>query len=180
MMMNRKRLIISIIFFAAVFEVIALSGNAAADSLLEWKMDSITGTQAPGFTITDLKGNKVSLSDFNGKPVLLNFWATWCPYCRRERPELDALQGEYGKKGLIILSVANDNSMEKVRQFIDKNPVSFTVLSDKDSIVTDTYGVYAMPTNFVIDKEGKIRHKFTGYRSWSDSASRKLLDELVK
>lgn len=178
--MKQFKLFTFTILLIVVIGLISGYDNINAEDFLPWKFDRIVGSQAVDFTIKDLKGNEVSLSSFKGKPVLLNIWATWCPYCRRERAELNKLHREYYEKGLVILSVANDRSIDKVKKYVKEKPASFIVLSDEDEAVTKAYGVYALPTNFLIDREGIIRHKFTGFRKWTDPESRKLIDELVK
>jgi peroxiredoxin len=139
----------------------------------------VTGKEAEDFTLKDLDGNDVSLSSFRGKVVLLNFWASWCPYCRKERAELNNLQKEYDGKNLVIISVSGDRSLVKLQQYIKKNPVDFIVLSDSDGEVSESYGVRALPTNFLIDRQGRILNKFSGYRRWSDPASSEVFLDLL-
>jgi peroxiredoxin len=138
-----------------------------------------TGKEAKGFTLKDLEGYDVSLSSFHGKVVLLNFWATWCPYCRKERVELNNLHEEYYGKDLVIISVAGDKSLVKVQGFIKRNPVDFIVLFDSDGEVSNSYGVRALPTNFLIDREGRIIKKYSGYRKWTDPPSSEVLLDLL-
>ncbi|MDO8282937.1 MAG: TlpA disulfide reductase family protein [Thermodesulfovibrionia bacterium] len=178
-MKNLKISLFTLILVAAL-GLIVVYESVNAEDLIPWKGDRVIGSQAADFTIKDLKGNDVTLSSFKGKPVLLNIWATWCPYCRKERAELNELYKEYNGKGLVIISVANDRSIEKVKQYIKNNPASYMVLSDEDSIVTDAYSVYGLPTNFLIDRNGIIKNKFSGFRSWTDPESKKLLEEFIK
>ena len=144
-----------------------------------WETGTGSGKEAKDFTLKDLDGYDVSLSSFSGKTVLLNFWATWCPYCRKERAELNDLHKKYYDKDLVIISIAGDKSLEKVRQYISKNPVDFLVLSDSDGEVAESYGVRALPTNFLIDRDGRIIKKFSGYRKWTDPASSEVLLDLL-
>ena len=144
-----------------------------------WESGTGSGKEAKDFTLKDLDGYDVSLSSFSGKTVLLNFWATWCPYCRKERAELNDLHRKYYDKDLVIISIAWDKSLEKVRQYISKNPVDFLVLSDSDGEVSESYGVRALPTNFLIDRDGRIRNKYSGYRKWTDPASVGVFQELL-
>ena len=144
-----------------------------------WESGTGAGKEAKDFTLKDLEGYDVSLSSFRGKVVLLNFWATWCPYCRKERVELNNLHKEYYGKNLVIISVAGDRSLEKVQQFIKGNPVDFIILSDSDGEVSESYGVRALPTNFLIDRKGRIIKKFSGYRKWTDPASSEVLLDLL-
>jgi len=137
------------------------------------------GTSAPDFTLKDMSGKKVSLSSFKGKPVFLNFWATWCPYCRKERKHLNSLHNDYKDKGLIILSVSTDNSLVTVKRYLNRIPADFIVLSDSDGRAAASYNVGGLPTSFLINREGNIAQTFMGFRDWSNKGSRELFDTLL-
>lgn len=147
------------------------------------KADWVTldkGTVAKDFTLLDLKGKKVALSDFKGKTVFLNFWATWCAPCRHEMPSMEALSKRYDKKDLIILAVATDHQgKEIVQPFVDKNGYTFLVLIDSTNKVSDSYGVFALPTTFIIDRDGKIIEMVPGMRDWTDKDILESLDEII-
>jgi peroxiredoxin len=142
-------------------------------------LDKNIGAKAPDFTLKDMSGKEVALSSFRGKPVLLNFWATWCPYCRKERDHLNKLHGEYKEKGLIILSVSTDQSVRKVKSYLKKVPAEFIVLSDSKGRVSSSYNVGGLPTSVLIDREGFVRQKLVGFREWTSSSSRQLIDKLI-
>ena len=120
------------------------------------------------FELEDLNGNKVKLSDYKGKIVFLNFWATWCPPCREEMPFMQEFYEKYKDDDIIVLTV-NSNITEnqglddsekaerKAREFIQKNGYTFPVLLDKDDSVWAVYQQRGIPANYVIDKEGIIR-----------------------
>ncbi|MCL5978674.1 MAG: TlpA family protein disulfide reductase [Nitrospirae bacterium] len=135
---------------------------------------SITSTPAFGaqgaatdFTLPDINGKKVSLSEFKGKVVILNFWATWCGPCRAEMPSLNKLYIEFKDKGLAVIAVSVDTSENPVKSFIKKHNLSFPVLMDKNKEVSfDEYGVLGLPTTFIIDKNGIIAEKILGEREW--------------
>ncbi len=177
--MKKLRLLILTIFFAIAFTVISPMDDLKAEGFFPWGIEKIIGKKAPDFTIKDLSGKSISLSSFKGKLILLNIWATWCPYCRKERAELNALHREYKDRGLVILSVSNDRSVEKVKRYVKKIPVDFIVLWDSDGNVTNSYGIRALPTNFLIDREGIIKHKLMGFRKWTSRSSKKLIEELL-
>ena len=160
--------------------VVLLSSPNAARSFSLWETDENSSKMAQDFTLKDMQGGAVSLSSFRGKAVLLNFWATWCPYCRKERAELNHLYRKYHGRGLVIISVSNDRSVDKVREYLKKIPADFIVLSDNDSTVSDSYGVRALPTNILVDRGGRVMNKFTGYRRWTDPASSGVLEELLR
>lgn len=127
------------------------------------------GEEAPDFTLEDLDGNKVSLKDYRGKIVLLNFWATWCPPCREEMPDLDKIYLEQKDEDFVILAVNGGEAKEDVKEFIDDKGYSFPVLLDTAKLdVNFTYNVAFIPTSFMIDKEGKIRAIKSGPMSYAE------------
>ncbi len=118
---------------------------------------------APAFTLTDLSGKPVSLADFRGKVVILDFWATWCPPCKKEIPDFVELQKQYGSKGLQVVGIALDQP-DKVMAFTQQNGINYPVLLGNEAI-TGTYGgIDGIPTTFIIDKKGKIINRFEGFR----------------
>jgi peroxiredoxin len=123
----------------------------------------VRGVPAPDFELTSLDGRKVKLSDYRGKAVLLNFWATWCSPCKVEMPWFVDLQKKYGNDGLVVLGVAmDDTDNSKIAQFASEMGVNYPVLLGTDK-VSEQYGnVQFLPTTFYIDREGKIIGKGTG------------------
>ncbi len=115
------------------------------------------GQVAPDFTLTDLEGNLVTLSDFRGKAVFINFWATWCPPCRAEMPEIEALYQEYKDKDVVVIGVDILETREEVVQFVQQGGYSWIFLLDIDGEVTANYQIAAIPTSFFIDRQGVIR-----------------------
>ncbi len=118
---------------------------------------------APDFTLFDQFGNEHTLSEYKGKTVFLNFWATWCPPCRGEMPEIQALYEAYGKNegDLIVLGIAapgsgQEGSIEDITTFLDENGYRFPVVMDETSKSFMEYGIRAFPTTFMIDKEGNV------------------------
>ncbi len=118
---------------------------------------------APGFSLADLSGKPVSLADFKGKVVVLDFWATWCPPCRREIPDFITLQGEYGPRGVQIVGIALDEP-EKVHAFARENGMNYPVLLGSDDVSMRYGGIEGIPTTFIIDRSGKIVNRFEGFR----------------
>jgi len=123
---------------------------------------NITGI-APGFTLPDLNGKPVSLADFKGRVVVLDFWATWCPPCRREIPDFIKLQTEYGSKSVQIVGIALDEP-GKVQEFARQNGMNYPVLLGTQEISVKYGGIEGIPTTFIIDKNGKIANRFEGFR----------------
>ena len=130
---------------------------------------------APDFTLADLNGNWVSLSELKGKVVLLNFWGTWCGPCRQEIPAFIKLTEKYKKDGLEIVGITlTSGPPERIQSFSDKWGINYTLLTDIDGnetqVVTAKYGqatrqrITGIPTTFIIDREGYIRQRYVGPR----------------
>ena len=138
-------------------------------------MGNVQGVQAPDFALTSLDGSKVKLSDYRGKAVLLNFWATWCSPCRVEMPWFEDLQKQYGKDGLVVLGVAMDDSEPaKIAKFASEMGVNYPVLLGTDQVSDDYGNVQYLPTTFYIGRDGVIVDKMTGL------LDRKDIEEAVK
>ena len=133
------------------------------------------GTEAPNFTVSD--GQKtVSLSEFQGKPVVLNFWATWCAPCIEEVPSIVALQKEMGDK-VVVLAVSIDVDNDAYTKFTEKRMPGILTVRDGDQKVSSLYGTFGWPETYIIDREGKIRRKFIGPQDWT---SPEIIDYLTK
>jgi peroxiredoxin len=111
--------------------------------------------QSADFTLTDLQGKEWHLHDLQGKVVLVNFWATWCPPCRKEMPDLQALYDKYKDQGFVVLSIS-DEEMAKVAPFISERRISYPVLLDPGRKVNDEFIVEGIPKSFVYNREGKL------------------------
>ena len=107
------------------------------------------------FTLTDLQGKSWTLHELNGKVVLVNFWATWCPPCRKEMPDLDALYKRFKNQGLVILAV-DDEDASKVKPFLTERPVTYPILLDPGRKVNDLFHIKGIPKSFVYDRKGKL------------------------
>ena len=120
--------------------------------------------QHADFTINDLTGKQWTLHELRGKVVLLNFWATWCPPCRKEMPDLEALYGQFKDKGLVVLAVSADDEA-KIRKFIDQQKYCYPVLLDAGGKVSQEFAVEGIPHSFVFDREGKMVAQSTDMRT---------------
>lgn len=137
-----------------------------------------SGPKAPDFTVTMLDGSTVRLKDFAGKPVVLHFWATWCPPCRRELPIFDKMYQTYGPKGIQFLPIAVNNQREEVAKHLKQGHFHFTSALDPRATVYRRYQArFAVPTTVLVDRAGNIAEKQVGAaseRKWTE-----MMEELV-
>jgi peroxiredoxin len=123
---------------------------------------------APDFTLQDMSGKTVKLSDQRGKVVLLEFWATWCPPCRAAVPGLEQLHNAYKDKGLVVLAVSMDEGgWDEVKSFVAEKHITYTVLKGT-STVAEQYQVRSIPMTLILNKEGKISGRYLGMGSDED------------
>lgn len=122
---------------------------------------SVAG-MAPDFTLPTLEGNEVTLSDLRGQPVLINFWATWCPPCRFEMPAMQRVYERYKDKGLVILAVNYREDKERIRPFVEELGITFIILLDLDGVVANQYRVLGLPTTYFVDRNGKVTNVRVG------------------
>lgn len=129
------------------------------------KVPEVVYRPAPDFSLLDINGNEITLSNFKGNVVILDFWATWCPPCKAEIPHFIELQNEYRDEGLKIIGVSLDWNAERILgSFAEENGINYTLLIGNDD-VTDLYGgIMSIPTTFVIDRDGGIRKRYIGYK----------------
>lgn len=130
------------------------------------------GRLAPDFTLTDLEGNRITLSDFRGKVVFINFWATSCPPCQFEMPAIEAVYQEYKSQDVVVIGVDLFEAENKMRQFVQRGGYSWVFVIDTTGEVTRNYGVTVIPASFFVDKEGIIRAVKAGAMTESMMESR--------
>jgi len=133
---------------------------------------------APPWELKDLDGKAVKLSDFKGKVVILNFWATWCPPCRQEIPSFISLQKQYGDKGLVVVGVSlDDKGPGVVKPFVAKMGINYPVVMGDQKTTAEYGGVAVIPTTFVIDRKGRIaaQHEGDADRTTFESEIKPLL-----
>ena len=147
-----------------------LAQDAAPDQLsVQGGAEAQTAPQpekilAPDFTVYDSEGNEVHLSDFTGKPIVLNFWASWCGPCKMEMPDFDDAYAELGEDVhfLMVNMTSGRETLESATSFIEEQGYSFPVYYDTDADAAMTYGVYSLPTTLFIDAEGYSIAQATG------------------
>ena len=124
---------------------------------------SLVGDPAPDFSLTGLDGAKHQLTDYKGHVTFVNFWATWCGPCQVELPTLEKFVAQQGAKGAMVLAVNAGETIDQINSYFKQNDISgLTVLLDSNIEVYTAYGINALPTTFIVDKEGIIRYRHFG------------------
>jgi len=131
------------------------------------------------FRLKDLDDKVIQLSDFSGKTVIINFWATWCPPCRRELPSMQDTFEAFKGKNLVILAINVGEDWETIAPFIAPYKLEFPILLDKDSSVLTQWKAIGLPSSFVINGKGIVTHRFTGGRNWDDPVFRADLEKII-
>lgn len=155
---------ITVLAIAAIVFILRNGNTAEGSSLSANHSPEGIAPAAPEFRLPSIDGHSVSLSDFHGKVVILDFWATWCPPCRREIPDFIALQSQYAGQGLQIVGVALDEP-DKVKGFAQSWGMNYPVLLGDNAIANLYGGISGIPTTFLIDRTGKIAGRYEGFRS---------------
>jgi peroxiredoxin len=123
---------------------------------------------APDLEVTDIDGKKHKLSDYRGKPVLLNFWATWCPPCRAELPSMNRAWAKVKADGIIMLAANVGEPKKRVEYFLKDNSIDFKVLLDEKTEFAPEWHVNGMPTTFIVNPDGLVVYKVVGTREWDN------------
>ncbi len=148
------------------------TGLAVAD-------DELSGP-APDFTLVDRNGQQVSLSEFKGQVVLINFWATWCGPCRKEMPLLEQLYQRYQPLGLTLLGINVEEDNGDAEAFLRETPVSFPVLFDPENRVSQLYEISAMPSTVLVDRQGRLRFLHHGFQPGYENIYQDQIRQLVR
>jgi peroxiredoxin len=127
------------------------------------------GDRAPNFTVTAASGKTVSVKDFGGKLLLVNFWATWCPPCVDEIPGLNEMYRQLGPKGLVIVAISQDKDPNAYKAFLDKNPLAFLTVRDPSQDIQLSYGTIQIPESYLIDRNGRVIEKYISSQPWASS-----------
>lgn len=133
----------------------------------------------PKVSLKSLDGKKVVLEEFKGKVVFLNFWTTWCGYCRREMPSMEKLYKDFREKGFTILAVDVRESAEKVRPFLDRYNLTFPTVLDPTGKAAFLFGVRGYPATFLLDRTGKVVGSAPGARDWYSDDAKALISKLL-
>jgi peroxiredoxin len=139
-----------------------------------------TGSPAPQFTLGAKSGQTISLSQFKGQVVMLNFWASWCGPCRQEMPLLESIYKKYSRLGFTLIGVNVEPDSNAANEWLKQTPVSFPILYDKESKVSKMYDVAGMPSTVIIDRAGKVRMLHRGYKPGDENEYLDSIRTLVR
>ena len=172
---------INFLWIVILLTLLVLSGCDNSNSDQPLTKVSSESQLAADFNLMNMQGEQVTLSQYHGNVVILNFWATWCPPCREEMPSMERLYQKYKGRKLVMLAVnVEENGKKSVSQFLKKTPYSFPILLDNHGVVQNTYGVFRFPESFIIDRNGVVVKKIIGGRDWTSDSTVKLIDFLLK
>lgn len=146
-------------FFYQATAVDAGTAVKKAEKVLALKQ----GPVAPDFRLKSLDGKEIRLSDYKGRVVILDFWATWCPPCKAEIPSFIEMHGELAEEGLVVIGAAADDP-RKVRKFAAEYGINYPIVIADAALANDYGGIMGLPTTFVIDREGRIARTYVGFR----------------
>lgn len=135
---------------------------------------------APDFTLKSLSGENLKLSELRGEVVMVNFWASWCGPCRQEMPLLDQLYKRYQPMGFTILGVNVEEDAGVAKKVLQELPVSFPILFDQTNKISELYQVSAMPSTFLVDRDGKLRYLHKGYQPGYEEQYQAQIRELIR
>lgn len=135
---------------------------------------------APDFTLKSSTGKNIKLSELRGQVVMINFWASWCGPCRQEMPLLDQLYQRYQPMGFTLLGVNVEEDSAAANKILKEIPVTFPVLYDNKNRVSESYQVRAMPSTFLIDRDGKVRYLHKGYKPGTEEEYQQQVRELIR
>jgi cytochrome c biogenesis protein CcmG/thiol:disulfide interchange protein DsbE len=175
------RLLLTIFLVLVVAIPIILISSKERGSRSRFTRPLQEGVPAPDFSFSDLDGKRVGLSDYKGKVVLVNIWATWCPPCREEMPSMQKLYEKFKGKGFEILAVSIDATGRKaVTPFVQKLNLTFPVLLDPKGKIQGLYRITGVPESFIVDREGILVNKVIGPMDWSGPEVFRFFQELIQ
>ena len=173
------------LFVALSLSIVSLSlASASAQSKVDYKavpilqpMKDVAPT--PEINLSTPEGRKISLKDFRGKLVLLNFWASWCVPCREEMPAMEMLYQEYRDKNFVILAVAVKDRKQDTVDFVKELKLSYPIALDPDAKIGQEYGAWGLPVSYIIGPKGEALARGWGPAEWYGQAARKLIKDLL-
>ncbi len=158
-----------------VLATLAFAAAAGAAELKPW-----TGGATPPLVLQDLHGRMHRLADYRGKVVLVNFWATWCEPCRDEMPSIERLRQSLAGKPFEVLAVNIGEPLGRIERFLEKMPLGFPMLLDRDTAAAKAWKARVVPATFLVGADGRIRYMHYGELDWSSEPVRKRVAELLE
>ncbi|MFP3947842.1 MAG: TlpA family protein disulfide reductase [Longimicrobiales bacterium] len=154
---------------------------ASCEPRVGWEGGPAVGDSVPEYTIEDLDGDPAGLRDFRGRPVLLNFWATWCTPCRTETPFLQSIHERYESRGLQVVGVSMDSpgSVDEIRDFMEEMAVGYRILYDPRQVGMDRFSLIGLPVTYILDREDRIRFVRVGPVSEDDEEFLETLEDVT-
>jgi peroxiredoxin len=162
--MNSLKL--DLVLKAGIAVLLVALGLVIAGSLRDHITD--VGDAAPAFSITTDQGRRITPTDFGGRVLVLNFWATWCAPCVEEEPSLSEFQKRMAGSGVVVVGVSVDKNPKLYSDFLKRFGPAFQTVRDPDEAIPNNYGTYKYPETYVIDHNGKVVQKVIGSRNWMD------------
>ncbi|NMP30585.1 TlpA family protein disulfide reductase [Thalassotalea sp. M1531] len=166
MLLNKK-------WFQSALAVLAIVMSMNAHALN-------VGQAAPDFTLKNMQGVNLNLTEQRGNIILINFWASWCGPCRKEMPVLQALQDKYQDLGVKVWGINVEQENQAGRDFLKDLDLSFSIFFDETNALSKTYQVEAMPTTVIVDRDGVVRYVYQGYRDGFDKKYAKAIKKLIR
>jgi peroxiredoxin len=139
----------------------------------------VVGDTAPKFTVTAESGRTIGVPDFDGKLLVLNFWATWCPPCVEETPSLSEFARRVSPKGVVVLGVSVDKDEKAYQAFLQRHRPEFLTARDPETKINAEYGTFKYPETYIINNQGKVVQKIIGPANWTDQKMLSYVDSLL-
>jgi thiol-disulfide isomerase/thioredoxin len=178
-----KLILLVVVPFLLVLALITLKGpvqspSGGGNAAQNWlKPEQRSDIDLSG-RFKSLDGRTISLTDFSGRVLFLNVWATWCGPCRQEMPSMAELYREFGKQGLEMVAVSSED-FQTVRDYAGSGRYPFKILVDSEDVLSQRFGIDAIPTTFIVDKQGHLVYHHVGFNDWSASDVREKIRDLL-